>query len=84
MYLAYRFSPVVDGFKSVTAYHAGDSIWVEFDILLKEDTPLSRVHDIVETLQYCCEGLKEVDRCFVSADYSEAGPSGHALDAERT
>lgn len=84
LYLAYRFSPVVEGFKSVTAYHAGDSIWVEFDILLKEDTPLSRVHDIVETLQYCCEGLKEVDRCFVSADYSEAGPSGHALDAERT
>lgn len=84
LYLAYRFSPVVEGFKSVTAYHAGDSIWVEFDILLKEDTPLSLTHDIVETLQYCCEGLKEVDRCFVSADYSECGPTGHALDAERT
>lgn len=84
MYLAFRFSPVVEGFKSVTAYHAGDSLWVEFDILLKEDTPLSRTHDIVETLQYCCEGLKEVDRCFVSADYSATGPTGHALDAERT
>lgn len=84
LYLAYRFSPVVEGFKNVVAYHAGDSIWVEFDILLKEDTPLSLTHDIVETLQYCCEGLKEVDRCFVSADYSARGPSGHALDAERT
>ncbi|KAM0713506.1 hypothetical protein Q7P37_010468 [Cladosporium fusiforme] len=84
MYLAWRFSPVVEGFKSVTAYHAGDSLWVEFDILLKEDTPLSRTHDIVETLQYCCEGLKEVDRCFVSADYCVTGPTGHALDAERT
>ena len=84
LYLAYRFSPVVEGFKSVTAYHAGDSIWVEYDILLKEDTPLSLTHDIVETLQYCCEGLKEVDRCFVSADYSLCGPTGHALDAERT
>jgi len=84
LYLAYRFSPVVEGFKSVTAYHAGDSIWVEYDILLKEDTPLSVTHDIVETLQYCCEGLNEVDRCFVSADYSSTGPTGHALDAERT
>lgn len=84
MYLAFRFSPVVEGFKNVTAYHAGDSIWVEFDILLKDNTPLSRTHDIVETLQYCAEGLKEVDRCFVSADYSITGPSGHASDAERT
>lgn len=82
MYLAYRFSPVVDGFKSVTAYHAGDGIWVEFDILLDEDTALHRSHDIAETLQYCCEGLDEVDRCFVTTDYSSAGPSGHARDAE--
>ena len=83
LYLAYRFSPVVEGFKSVTAYHAGDSVWVEFDILLKEDTKLHSTHDISETLQYCCEGLKEVDRAFVTADYSSRGPTGHAEDAER-
>lgn len=27
-FLAYRFSPVVKGFKTITAYHAGDGIWV--------------------------------------------------------
>lgn len=80
MYLGYRFSPVVDGFKSVTAYHAGDGIWVEYDILLKGDTQLARSHDIAETLQYCAEGLNEVDRCFVTTDYSIAGPSGHNSD----
>lgn len=58
MYLAYRFAPVVEGFKSVTAYHAGDGIWVEYDILLAADTKLYRSHDIAETLQYCAEGLK--------------------------
>jgi cation diffusion facilitator family transporter len=61
MYLAYRFSPVVQGFKNVTAYHAGDGIWVEYDVLLDPNTKLSRSHDIAETLQYCCEGLDEVD-----------------------
>ena len=67
-YLAYRFAPVVKGFKSVKAYHAGDGVWVEYDVLLDEKTPLRRTHDIAETLQYCAEALEEVDRCFVSMD----------------
>lgn len=77
MYLAYRFSHVVEGFKSVTAYHAGDGIWVEYDILLRGDTRLAKSHDIAETLQYCAEGLTDVDRCFVTTDYAIRGPSGH-------
>lgn len=68
MYLCYRFSPVVDGFKSITTYHAGDGIWVEIDILLDGNTKLQRSHDVAETLQYCAEGLAEVDRAFVSVD----------------
>ncbi len=82
LYLAYRFSPVVEGFKNMTAYHAGDGIWAEFDILMDEKESLHRTHDVAETLQYCAEGLKEVDRCFVSVDYSSSGPTGHAQDAE--
>lgn len=81
LYLAHRFSPVVDGFKSVTAYHAGDGIWVEYDILFNGNTKLSETHDIAETLQYCAEGLDEVDRAFVTADYSSKGPPGHAADS---
>lgn len=83
MYIAYRFSPVVQGFKSVTAYHAGDGVWVEIDVLMEPDTKLHHAHDVAETLQYCCEGLQEVDRCFVTIDYSSSGPTGHANDAER-
>ncbi|KAF2722091.1 cation efflux family protein [Polychaeton citri CBS 116435] len=82
MYLAYRFSPVVKGFKSITAYHAGDGVWVEFDVLLEPNTMLCRSHDIAETLQYCAEGLDEVDRAFVTTDYDASGPTGHAEDAE--
>jgi cation diffusion facilitator family transporter len=68
IFLAYRFSNLVSGVKSVTAYHAGDGVWVEYDILLEEGTPLRRTHDIAETLQYCCEALTEVDRAFVTTD----------------
>jgi divalent metal cation (Fe/Co/Zn/Cd) transporter len=81
-YLAFRFSPVVEGIKSITAYHAGDGVWAEFDILLNGSTKLYRSHDIAETLQYCAEALSEVDRAFVSTDYAAEGPTGHALDNE--
>lgn len=81
-YLAYRFSPVVEGVKSITAYHNGDGIWVEFDILLDENTKLGRTHDLAVTLQYCAEGLGEVDRAVVTTDYAAIGPTGHAEDAE--
>lgn len=77
MYLAFRFSPVVAGFKTLTAYHAGDGVWVELDILLDESTSLPLAHDIAETLQYCYESLQEVDRAFVTVDYSTLGPTGH-------
>jgi divalent metal cation (Fe/Co/Zn/Cd) transporter len=61
-------------------YHAGDGIWVEFDLIMDEKTPLRRVHDVSETLQYCAEALDEVDRAFVSTDYSAENPGGHATD----
>lgn len=77
MFMCYRFSCLVDAFKSVQAYHAGDGVWVEVDLLLDEKTPLEHAHDVAETLQYCLEGLQEVDRAFVSVDYATKGPSGH-------
>ncbi|KAH7056988.1 hypothetical protein B0J12DRAFT_399645 [Macrophomina phaseolina] len=80
LYLAYRFTPIVSGLKRVTAYHAGDGIWVEMDVLLDEKTPLRRAHDIAETLQYCCEAMGEVDRAFVTTDYATQGPSGHVSE----
>ncbi|KNG47205.1 cation diffusion facilitator 10 [Stemphylium lycopersici] len=78
MYMAYRFAPLVEGFKSLKVYHAGDGVCVEIDVLMNEGTPLRRCHDIAETLQYCLEGLNEVDRAFVTMDYTEQGPTGHA------
>lgn len=66
MLLAWRFSPLIKGFKAINAYHAGDGIICEVDLILDEKTDLRRAHDLAETMQYCFEGLKEVDRAFVS------------------
>jgi divalent metal cation (Fe/Co/Zn/Cd) transporter len=68
IFVAYRFESLVIGIKNVVAYHAGDGIWVEIDILLDPHEKLLRAHDIAETLQYCLEGLAEVDRAFVTVD----------------
>ena len=68
MFMAYRFAPLVEGFKSMKCYHAGDGVCVEIDVLMPEEAPLRRCHDVAETLQYCLEGLKEVDRAFVTID----------------
>ncbi|KAL8728477.1 MAG: hypothetical protein Q9166_005375 [cf. Caloplaca sp. 2 TL-2023] len=78
MFLAWRFAPIVKSYKAIIAYHAGDGVWVEIDVMLDGKTPLEQAHDIAETLQYCCEGLNEVDRAFVTMDYTAQGPSGHA------
>lgn len=67
-FVAYRFSPIVSGFKTITAYHAGDGVWVEIDVLVDPKMPIMQAHDIAETLQYCLEGLGEVDRAFVTVD----------------
>ncbi|KAL8919641.1 MAG: hypothetical protein Q9208_006673 [Pyrenodesmia sp. 3 TL-2023] len=55
-FLAWRFAPIVKSYKTITAYHAGDGVWVEIDIMLDPDTRLDHAHDVAETLQYCCEG----------------------------
>ena len=67
-YMAWRFAPVVEAYKTITAYHAGDGVWVEMDIMMDEETKLGKAHDVAETLQYCLEGLGEVDRAFVTVD----------------
>jgi divalent metal cation (Fe/Co/Zn/Cd) transporter len=77
IFVAYRFESLVDGIKNVVAYHAGDGIWVEMDILLDPHEKLLRAHDIAETLQYCLEGLVEVDRAFVTVDCGFSGLSSH-------
>jgi divalent metal cation (Fe/Co/Zn/Cd) transporter len=51
------------------AYHSGNSLCVEVDIVLPPEMPLAEAHDIGESLQMKLETLKRVDRAFVHLDY---------------
>ncbi len=60
----------MDAYKTIAAYHAGDSVRLEVDVILEGVTRPSRAHDVAETLQYYLKGLREVDRAFVSVYYT--------------
>ncbi|KAI1345389.1 cation efflux family-domain-containing protein [Xylaria sp. FL0043] len=45
------------------------SLYVEVDIIMDEDTPLKISHDVSQSLQKKFEGLSDVERAFVHVDY---------------
>ncbi|KAI8095688.1 cation efflux family-domain-containing protein [Thamnidium elegans] len=51
------------------AYHAGNSLFVEVDIVLPPNMELRNSHDIGEALQQKLESLPDVERAFVHVDY---------------
>jgi divalent metal cation (Fe/Co/Zn/Cd) transporter len=62
---------------TVKAYHSGDLVFVEVDIMLDPTTPLDISHDIGESLQEKIETLPEVDRAFVHIDYETTHKPEH-------
>ncbi|KAF8949881.1 hypothetical protein BGZ46_004867 [Entomortierella lignicola] len=75
-YMAYRFSNLIQVIDTVRAYYIGDGLFVEIDIVLPPDTPLSQAHDLGESLQGALERLDHVERAFVHIDYN----SEHAIE----
>ncbi|KAF9926652.1 hypothetical protein FBU30_003796 [Linnemannia zychae] len=69
-YITYRFSDMIQAIDTVRAYYAGDGLFVEIDIILPPDTPLSQAHDLGESLQSALERLDNVERAFVHIDYN--------------
>jgi cation diffusion facilitator family transporter len=69
LYLTMRFAKTITYIQGLQAYHAGDKLNVEVDIVLDEDTSLKDSHDLSESLQYVLESVPTVDRAFVHADY---------------
>ncbi|KAG2195665.1 hypothetical protein INT47_002904 [Mucor saturninus] len=51
------------------AYHAGNNLFVEVDIVLPPNMELRTSHDIGEALQQKLESLPDVERAFVHVDY---------------
>ncbi|KAF9186776.1 hypothetical protein BGZ51_000852 [Haplosporangium sp. Z 767] len=60
-----------------TAYHAGNNLFVEVDVVMAPDTPLIESHDISESLQIKLEALPNVERAFVHVDYETSHAPEH-------
>ncbi|KAF9910743.1 hypothetical protein EC991_005728 [Linnemannia zychae] len=60
-----------------TAYHAGNNLFVEVDVVMSPDTPLIVSHDISESLQIKLEALPNVERAFVHVDYETSHAPEH-------
>ncbi|KAK0304072.1 hypothetical protein LTR01_007689 [Friedmanniomyces endolithicus] len=73
LYLTMRFAKTIKQIQGLQAYHAGDKLNVEVDVVLDEGTSLKDSHDLGESLQYVLESVPNVmavDRAFVHLDYA--------------
>lgn len=70
LYLTMRFAKTIQKIQGLQAYHAGDKLNVEVDIVLDESMTLRDSHDLGESLQYVLESVPNVDRAFVHLDYA--------------
>ncbi|CAK3935042.1 Metal tolerance 7 [Lecanosticta acicola] len=77
LYLTMRFAKTIRRIQGLQAYHSGDKLNVEVDIVLDEDTSLRDSHDLGESLQYVIESVPNVDRAFVHMDYADYNLPSH-------
>eukprot|EP01132_Coremiostelium_polycephalum_P010123 gene10123-12415_t len=62
--------PGVEKVDTCRAFHVGNNLFVEVDIVLPSKMYLDQAHDIGESLQIKLESLPEVERAFVHIDYN--------------
>ena len=77
LYLTMRFAKCINSIQGCQAYHAGDKLNVEVDVVLDEGTTLRDSHDLGESLQYVLESVPSVDRAFVHLDYKRWNLPSH-------
>ncbi|KAF2484693.1 hypothetical protein BDY17DRAFT_296146 [Neohortaea acidophila] len=77
LYLTMRFAKSIKKIQGLQAYHSGDKLNVEVDIVLDEHTNLRDSHDLGESLQYVLESVPNVDRAFVHMDYLDYNLPSH-------
>ncbi|KAI4119801.1 MAG: hypothetical protein LQ345_000360 [Seirophora villosa] len=77
LYLTMRFARTIRTIQGIQAYHAGDKLNVEVDVVLDENMTLRDSHDLGESLQYVLESVPSVDRAFVHLDYSDWNLPSH-------
>lgn len=82
LYMTMRFAKSIKRIQGIQAYHAGDKLNVEVDIVVDEHTALRDSHDLGESLQYVLESVPYVDRAFVHIDYTDYNFPTHMSQQE--
>jgi divalent metal cation (Fe/Co/Zn/Cd) transporter len=77
LYMIMRFADSIKYVTALNAYHAGDRLNVEVDIILADKVNQRDSHDIAEALQYAIETLPFVERAFVHLEYRRGNFTGH-------
>ncbi|KAG9842714.1 hypothetical protein KCV05_g10451, partial [Aureobasidium melanogenum] len=82
LYLTMRFAKTIKQIQGLQAYHSGDKLNVEVDIVLDEHMSLRDSHDLGESLQYVLESVPTVDRAFVHQDYASWNLPSHMIQQD--
>ncbi|XP_058072128.1 metal tolerance protein 10-like [Magnolia sinica] len=80
-YLIWNHHEQIKHIDTVRAYAFGSQYFIEVDIVLPGDMPLSEAHNIGETLQEKIEQLSEVERAFVHVDFESSHSPEHKQKA---
>ena len=67
LYLTMRFARTIKSIQNLQAYHAGDKLNVEVDVVLDEGMSLRDSHDLGESLQYVLESVVSVSTSVISS-----------------
>lgn len=59
------------------AYHSGEGIIIEVDIVMAKERTLAETHDVAEDLQNKLERLPGVERCYVHVDFETTHAPEH-------
>lgn len=79
LYMCFRFSERIKYITALNAYHAGDRLMVEVDVLFDPRLTMRDAHDLAEALQYALETMPIVERAFVHIDYRRGNFTGHLV-----
>ncbi|KAL0258808.1 hypothetical protein SLS55_006312 [Diplodia seriata] len=69
IYVTMTHDPRISKVDTCRAYHAGERLYVEVDIVMDPEIRLRDSHDVSQALQRKLEGLADVERAFVHVDY---------------
>jgi divalent metal cation (Fe/Co/Zn/Cd) transporter len=72
IFITIRHSPLILKVDTAHAYHWGEDLFVEVDVVMDPERSLREVHDVSQELQDKLETVEGVARAFVHVDYGES------------